>query len=177
MNEEIVIHKYAMAFLNLYANKIDEKVFTNIYRTHSFLNYHPEVIFFLSTPNLNDSERSEIIDKFLIKFCLIVEFKKLIILLIDQNRITLLKDVLKSIWNLYQEKTQYMEFNISSATEMKNDDLEVIKQFLTNKTGKKIIYKYKVDKELIAGICVKSNIYLWEYSIRKQLNNAQKLIA
>jgi F-type H+-transporting ATPase subunit delta len=177
MSKELVLsQKYATAFLNLYADKINENVLLNIQKTYFFLMSHLDTQSLLSLPNLEQKEKDTIISLFLNKFGLIEEFKFLINLLIKQNRIVLLKDIFKSIFFKYQQKTNCIVFEISTANHLEDKDLQIIYKFLEFKTKKKIIPNYNVDKSLIAGISMKSDTLLWEYSVRKQLHTMKQSI-
>ena len=63
----------------------------------NYLLYNHDVLSFFSLPNISLADKSNLIEIFLKKFQLPLEFKKLILLLIKHNRITLITDVLKYI--------------------------------------------------------------------------------
>ena len=174
-NAEIA-RRYAAAFLNIYVDKIDKKKFLNIKKMFEFLEVNPGVISFFYLPNISLSDINKSINILLNKFDLPTEFNQLANLLIKHGRILLFTDVLRHIVWLYQEKTGYIFFEITSGTSLQESDLKLIIKFLEEKTSKQIIENYKVDKSLIAGIRAQSDNFLWECSIRKQLQNLNRLL-
>lgn len=171
-----IARKYAIAFLNIYINKINEKDFLNLVTAFKFLKTHPDVLFFFFLPNLTLSVKNEIINTLFTKFDLNLEFKQLTDFLIENSRAFLFVDILREIILIYQERNSIILFDITSANELKDSDLKDIKYFLERKSGCKVIESYEIDKNLIAGIKAKSTTLLWEYSIAKQMRNIRRLI-
>ena len=103
-------------------------------------------------------------------------FEKLITLLVHDKRAPLMSRVLKELVALYRKKHTIVFFEITSSHGLTHEQLDNIEQFLARKTGCDIIYKYEVDTTLIAGLRLQSDAFVWEYSIRKQLENMRGLI-
>jgi len=64
----------------------------------------------------------------------------LVKVLAQQKRLFLIDEILKDIRLLYKERKNIMTFKITSSHQIDEQDLEIIENFLENKTGKKIIY-------------------------------------
>ncbi len=168
--------KYATAFFNVFEKNIDEKLTSEIQHSYLLLSANPNILYFFSFPNLRFEERNRISDLLLKKLNLPDFFKKLTDLLIKDNRMYLLKDILHDIVSIYFEKNKIASFEVSSVVELKNNDKETIENFLVKKLNKEIILNFKIDKKLIAGIKIKSNNLLWEYSVARQLDELKKQI-
>lgn len=173
--DTFIARKYSIAFLNLYVDKIDDAALLNIQNTLNYLLYNHDLISFFSLPNVNLSDKAEFISLFLKKFQLPQEFKKLILLLIKHNRISLITDVLKYISYIYQDMTNSMKFEISSVCVLSESDMALLENFLFKKSGKRIISVFKIDKDLIAGISMKSDLLFWDFSVRRKLKKANKI--
>ena len=92
-------------------------------------------------------------------------------ILIHAKRGSLFTICLKHIWLLAQNNLSFISFNIKSSHKLTQEQIDSLKTFLTEKTGKKIIYQTHVDKKLITGIRLQSDELLWEQSIKKQLRS------
>ena len=167
-NKEIIARKYAKAFLSIFIDKISLKDFNTIKKLEKFFSEHKKTLFFLSIPNISSEQKYTLLVKLFKEFETFEHLDSLIRLLLDHKRIFLIKDVLKHIIILYKELKNIMLFNITSSHQLDESSLEILEKFLATKTSKSIISQYKIDKNLIAGIRLKSYTLLWEYSIQKQ---------
>jgi ATP synthase F1 delta subunit len=175
MNIEYLIlsRKYAVAFLNLFINEITLEDYHALVKLLLFLKNKPELNLMFKLPRVEKAKR-EAIDCMMKEFQLPLPFKKLMDLLLDDQRLFLLLDVLRYIKQLYTEREGIMEFEIRSSHDLNHEQLEIIKYFLSSMTGKHIVYKHSIDRELIAGIRLQSDILLWERSVAQKLAEAQR---
>ena len=90
-------------------------------------------------------------------------------MLINDKRAGLFDFVLKQITLLYKRRNKILSFTISTAHPLTQEAVESVKQFLERVTGCDIIYEYKIDKSLIAGMRLQSETLLWEHSVKKNL--------
>ena len=102
-------------------------------------------------------------------FSLPQQLSAIMLLLIKHNRSFYIPDVLFCITQLYKEQINSVMFSVKSAHPLHEKQIEVIKQFLEKSLHKNIIAKPSLDTSLIAGLRLQSSEYVWEYSIRKQL--------
>lgn len=167
-NKDIIARKYAKAFLNSFINKISLEEFEAIKKLKEFFTKHKKTLFFLSIPNINSEQKYTLLVELFKKFETSPHLNSLIKLLLEHKRIFLIKDVLEHILILYKKLKNIMLFDISSSHQLDKSSLEIIEKFLAAQTGKSIISQHKIDKDLVAGIRLKSESLLWEYSIQKQ---------
>jgi len=176
INKEVIAKKYANAFFNLYFKNVNENIILNIKEASLYLEKNPNIILFFSLPNLSLSDKNEISNLLISKLKLPNEFIRLINLLIKQNRMFLFNEILKYICNIYKEQNNIVLFEVFSAYPLLDFEKSIISKFLENKLNKKIVLEFKVKDDLIAGIQIKSDNFLWEYSVQKQLHNLKQLI-
>lgn len=176
IKNSVIAKKYAVAYLNLSIEKLNKQDLLNIRRAYLFLLNHNHAFFLLTLPNISLSAKTNLIDVFLRKFDLSFDLKDLFLLLIQHNRTSMLKDVLKSIIDVYQARKNIMIFDISSSNNLDLQEISVISDFLYKNTKNEILPIYKIDKSLIAGIKLQSGSFLWECSIKKQLAGTKKLL-
>ena len=95
---------------------------------------------------------------------------KLIDLLITDKRLMLMADILYEISHLYMQQHAIIDWTISSSDELSPEEKKSLEQFLVQKTAMQIVPTYIIDQTLIAGIRLQSDTFLWEYSVKSQLN-------
>lgn len=166
----VLARKYAQAYLNLFGDQLSEKDYQKLQTLSEFIEAHRQTVFFLGLQSIAAEDKEKIIFKLVDQYNLPISLKKLISALIKNNRAALIGKTLAQICELYRKNNRIMLFQISSSCPLEEKYLHVINKFLTDKTGLTIISKSEVKKDLIAGLRLQSNMYLWEYSIKKQIN-------
>ena len=167
--------KYAQAFVNLYAEKITEEQFFNIMQAHDILSEDNDILLLLEFPFVKE-DKKKFIDKFLKKFSLIKEFSGLLNMLIDSHRIVLFVEILEFILWEFQDHTKKIYFDIAASDELSKSEIEIIKRFLMKLSNSDIIYKYSIDKKLIAGLRALSSNFLWQYSVSAKLQKVKRAL-
>lgn len=167
--ESIVSKKYAQAFLNIIGDRLSLEYFTKLSAAQQFFAHHHKQLFFLTMPIVDDDTKVAYLEKVFTRFGLDDYLKKLAALLVRHKRAFLMPRVLKQLCRLYKKRNNIAQFSISSSHALGQDELKTVQQFLVRKTGQTILYEYMIDKRLIAGIRLQSDTLLWDYSIRKQL--------
>ncbi len=166
-----IARKYAAALINLFLDILTQNDYENLLKAMHFLEVQNRALFFLQLPILEESVKEKGIRKLVERFSLPESIIKLLLLLLKHNRASLIPDVLWYITELYKQRRKILAFTIHSSHELHEKQIAAIKQFLARHTGSDIIYTYKEDKNLIAGIRLQSTTWLWEYSIRKHLHS------
>jgi|SRR5579859_346436 len=172
MNPEyaVLARKYAVAFFNVTDSAFDEHDFRQAELIKQFLRQHRQILFFLNLSLIHFDVKEKVINYICEGFHTSDVLKKLIALLIKQRRAYLMPDVLHHIGDLYMKITNTMVFTISSSPQLNAHDIKEIILFLEHETHKHIVYEYKQDPKLIAGLRLKSDTLLWEYSIQDRLD-------
>lgn len=169
-NQRIVAKKYARAFFNVFAGSLTDDEFLTICKAAEFFDNNKQLLFFLGWHSIVKSEKIKALRSAFEYFSLTGHpYDALIALLAKDKRTFLIKDVLDHICLLYQHDKNIGAFTITSSHELNPADLTSLEEYLAKHTGQVIMYSYSVDKNLIAGIRMQSDTALFEYSIRKQL--------
>ncbi len=166
-----LIRKYSQAYVNVFIEELSQSVIEAIATAAHYLDEHKHILFFLKLSAIDLETKKRGIDFLADRFVLPPSIKQLILLLIEHKRAPLVTKIFYYICTLYYKRKGMHAFKIVSSHELSKDDLAYIKRFLAQLTQRGIIYEYKVDKRLIAGIRLQSDTLMWEYSIAQQLNN------
>lgn len=166
---ESIAKKYALAYLNLYANELTDEMINNLIRLRKFLNKHKDFYAYLSIPKLPQKTKSDFIDKLGTAFNLTHSKIKLMHVLLDQKRIGLLDATLKKIAAEYHVRKGVVLLKICTSHETDNKQKDLITKFVQKLIKKNVEIDFCINKNLISGIRIKSSTLLWEHSVSKHL--------
>ena len=101
---------------------------------------------------------------------ILVEVLKVII---ENNDISLLKNVAKHFTLLSKQKLNIAFVEVVSSNEMNSDQKDEISNSLSELINKKIDINFNVDKNLIGGLKIKVDDTLYDSSLQTKLENAK----
>ncbi|MFZ5953955.1 MAG: ATP synthase F1 subunit delta [Candidatus Dependentiae bacterium] len=169
-NNRVIARRYAQAYYNIFGSSITFVAFQAIQSAEQFLHEHKEFISWLKVPAMPDEVKHKVLVQLLLKkYAGPSSLEQLIRVLIQDNRSYLIGLTLQEIADIYQERSGLHLFTVSSSHALSQEDVAVLENFLKQKKTGAVLYRQVVDKDLIAGICMQSNLELWEYSVRKDL--------
>jgi len=167
--KQLIATKYAKAFLNVFIGDLSLSDYRRIVGLEQFLKDRRDVLAFLALPHIEPSAKHEALASVIEKFSLPTCFNRLVIVLVEGKRSFLFPLILYFVARFYRRRKGIEDFMIKSSSYLNADALKTIEQFLARKTGRQVLSEYDIDKSLIAGIRLKSDDYLWEYSVAKKL--------
>ncbi len=170
-----VAKKYAQAFMHIFPKACGFNDLKKIGAAQLFLQTHKKILFFLQLPQFDQERRKSMVADLIDYFSLPHDFSAIIMLLIQHNRSFYIPAVLQWISQLYEEQEGLLKFSIKSTQDINDHQISSIKKFLEHLVHKKIIGIPSLDSSLIAGLRLQSSDYLWEYSVRKQINRLHAL--
>jgi F-type H+-transporting ATPase subunit delta len=165
--------KYAIAFVNVYDQKIPESLYDEIKNLASELYQRKNLLISLTVPGISYETKYHALKRLLPASY----FNSLIQLLLQDNRIIILPEVLDYIAQEYYKRHTIIVCTITSSHVLDQSAVDAIVHFLTVQTESVIKYTLIIDHNLIAGIRVQSDQFVWEYSIRKQLQCVKQMFA
>lgn len=168
--------KYAQAFLNIFIDEITPEIYSNLQALHTLLRNHHNALIYFSLPHIAIEAKLQSLDELGEKLKPALPVKKLFETLIRHNRAQLMPEVLNKICEYYRIRKNILLFNIESTEQLDSATISILERFLTCNTGKNITSIQHVNPNLIAGLRLQSDTLMWEYSIRKQMNELTKII-
>ena len=169
--ESTLARRYALAYLHVHIDSISYTDFRIIRDAGIFFTKNRHLLFFLHWPAIKASDKIAAVRQALAYCQVPSSIEGLVDLLAHHKRLFLIGTILQSVCDIYEKQHAIVQVTISTSHPVVDQDLKVVQQFLANKTGLSIIYDYKIDKKLIAGIRLQSSTFVWEYSINKQLQS------
>lgn len=167
--ETLIVHKYAYAFLTIFQAKLSLERCNQLERLYRFLEANPSCLSIILIPKLTHEEKKLLFNKLFTAFNLETILTPLAELLIQHNRIIYLHAIIKEIPHLYKKRIHVTDFTISSSHAIDQETAQTLKKFLEKKSQSTVTITHAVDTTLIAGIRMQAETFLWEYSIRQQL--------
>jgi F-type H+-transporting ATPase subunit delta len=99
---------------------------------------------------------------------------KLLILLADRDRLTLLKEVSAAYRDFLAERQNVLHAEVTSAEPLSSERVTAIEQRLATVTGKRVSMTTKVDKDIIGGVVARVGSTIYDASIATQLKKIRE---
>ncbi|HUP38818.1 MAG TPA: ATP synthase F1 subunit delta [Vicinamibacterales bacterium] len=99
---------------------------------------------------------------------------KLLILLADRDRLTLLKDVAATYRDVLAERQNVLHAEVTSAEPLTDERVKAIEERLATLTGKRVSMTTKVDKDIIGGVVARVGSTIYDASIATQLKKIRE---
>ncbi|MFT6765927.1 MAG: ATP synthase F1 delta subunit [Alteromonas naphthalenivorans] len=161
--------RYARAFLNTFSDQVIAANLKNFKKAADYLKERPHAFFLMELSLLPDKVKVDAIDTLCNTFDLPVGCKKLCLLLIKDQRVSLLRDIFIFIVSLKEQALNIIHFDVASSHVLLETQKKEIKQFLDTHVQGTVSCNYTIDESLIAGIRLQSSSLLWEKSVKKRL--------
>ncbi len=173
---QILSRRYALAFLK-YSQEIkkEDSVLKEFEILTDLLNNSKELCDFLNNPSISSFERDNILSSFfsdradgvILKFLLFLESK---------GRLYLIRDIIKSFRELYNQLKGVLIVNIETTSKMDSGQIDEIVNRLKQKFHKEVSVNLKIDPRLVAGIKIEIDGEVLDYSFATQLRNFRQSI-
>jgi F-type H+-transporting ATPase subunit delta len=169
--------KYAIAYFNIFKDKLTEKDALAIQAIADFFEKNNSILFFLKLPVKFQRVKMHIIKRLSETMHLSKELLSLVDLLLEQQRLYLFPNVCRCIKEVFDEKNNILNGQLETSHHISDKQVAALKQFFEDLIGKKIEFNVKQNPHLIGGVRLHADTLLWEYSIQKQLRNAERLLS
>jgi len=166
---------YARALFDFSVEKnIMHQITADFQNLEIFLDKTTELTEYLNNPIISDEAKREILDKTL-KSQVNTETFKFLMVLVDRDRINLLRSVIASYLELVYETASIKTIEVSTAFAFtylqKNTLVQKLKE-LTN--AREIRLVITVDPSLIGGFLIKTNSKIIDFTVKNQLQKLAK---
>ena len=165
-----VAREYGAALYELAAEENAEREYLDeLLCISEILTLHPEYIRLLTAPNVPVRERIDMLDASFGGRCreYILSFMKL---MVERGYAPFLCECISVYEDIYLERHGIVRARVTTASELREEKLEALKQKLESHTQKKVQLTLTVDPSLIGGIRVEIDGKLLEGSIRSRLD-------
>ena len=176
--QELFLSKrYAQAFLSLYDKKITPKVLDSLLDLYAFLKKRRPTFVLLVSPALKIEQKLTLLQKGLEYYDLVDVVTPIAALLLRHGRIELAIPVLDQIICLHHRMHNIVPVLVKVSHEISDQERIQLSAFAQSLfTTSTVKPTFIVQKELISGICIKSENVLWERSLANVLDSIKQTL-
>ena len=158
------------------ANDLD-KAENDIKNFQLIINTSAEIDNFLKDPTQGLIQQNNVINLLAEKLEFSKNLKNFLFLLIEKRIIFFVKKIFQTFLQLCSKKRGEIKASLFSSKELSQSQLDKISDELSDITGSKIKFDYKLDKDLIGGLKLQLGSFMIDTSIKNKLKKyEQKLI-
>ena len=162
--------RYARALLDvLLKESAAEQGGQDLAKVASLLEQFPELQRAFNNPAIPAARRQALVQELLPKLSLSVPVGKLLLLLAERGRLTLLPDLTAVYQERLEELQQIMRAEVTTAEPLAPAHLSALQQRLANATGRTVKVTTKVDPSIIGGVKTQIGSTVYDGSIATQL--------
>ncbi len=134
-----------------------------------------ELSFFFFSPYFSSSEKKGGLDKAVTGAeQLLMNF---LYVLLDRHRLPVIYRVRDQYRKLWEEENKILNVEVTSAVELERATLDEIRTDVEDKTGCKVSLTETVDDDVVGGLVLRVGNYVFDASIRHQLERLRKQVA
>ncbi|MBP7215412.1 MAG: ATP synthase F1 subunit delta [Candidatus Kapabacteria bacterium] len=177
MTEKRIAQRYAKAlFLIAQDEQKMEILHNNILYIQNVLQKSRDLTLLLKNPIISPNKKIRIledifgsnVDDIIIKFLIFV---------VKKNRENLVSNILAEFIDMYNEANNLVEVEIVSAHPLNDQSKEKIIESVSKLINKNVIPRYKINPKIIGGIQLKFADYLYDASVKKQLETLNNILS
>lgn len=132
-----------------------------------------EILSYLTHPHVPDTDKHTLIDKGL-QIDLADNLRGLLHLMIRKSRETLIVSTLDTFITEANRRMGRIEARVVSATELDEDGIEAIRRVLEKQSGCQVTIHASVDPDVIGGFYILIEGYVYDATIRSELNQIRE---
>ena len=172
MGNGLIARRYADAFYSFIkqSNGSIDKVYEELASLSKLVEESSDFANIIKNPTITHEEKSNVFKTLNTSNKISQELLQFILILIEKKRLNLLVEIEKSIKSIMLLTENKLEAEAVFAEEPSDSIKEEIIKKLEKLTGKKVILKDSVNKDLIGGVKVKFGSQLYDGSVRGQLD-------
>ena len=178
MKSQILVKRYTLGLVNAIK---DEEEFSVLLKELSafseLLDKHPKLKDILLNPFLPTSRKTLIVSELLTGKAVDEKAFRLIMLLVENNRLELLPDILKAFPEMWNEEKGVHAFEVASVVPISEGQKKKLKEKLERLEKRPVILKYRIEPGLIGGLWIERKNIVYDISIKGSLMKLQEIMS
>ncbi len=178
MRNQVLIKRYAQGLIN---SAKDEKEFESLLRQirefRDLLSKQKNLQDALTSPFLPASKKIEIAAQILAKTSLEEKARRFLLLLVDNSRISLIKDIIDQSPEVWNDEHGIATFVVSSVVPLNESQKKRLEERLTRFEKKNVSLSYKIEPSLIGGLSIRKKNIVYDVSVQGELERLKQKIS
>ena len=162
--------EYAKALFELSDNTKDKKDIFELLKSSLDIFLDDEIYHFMSSPTISKDDKKKVIEKSYPKGL----FRNFLYVLIDNSRMTELKEIKDDYESLLLDYLNKMNVLVYSKERLQDTYLSKLKEELEKKFKKELVLTNLIDESIKAGVRIEYDSKVLDLSVNKRLENLKK---
>lgn len=145
-------------------------------RLEEIMGSYPEIFRVLESPIYPPDVKMEILREILQYVKIDPEVERFLQLLVERRRIQYLKDIIKMYQSLLDEELGIARGEVVCAYEISEEEKRALEEALKGILKKEVHLEVRVDPEIIGGVLVRIGDYVWDGTLKSQLEKFKEII-
>jgi len=177
MRSRTLIRRYAQGLISSAKDKAEfQSLCAELNEFDDLLSTNAKLGETLISPLLPASKRIEIARLILNRSAIGDKVKRFILLLVENNRLTLLPEMRKQLPHLWNEEQGIVTFEVSSVIPLSPSQKDRLKETLSSLEQRSIKLEYRIDPSLIGGLSIRKGNMVYDVSIEGDLERLKQKI-
>jgi F-type H+-transporting ATPase subunit delta len=177
MKNRVLVKRYAQGLVNSVKSENDFKTcHRSLLEFHALLKKFKDLQSHLHSPFLPLSKKTKIAEGILSDSSADKKAARLILLLIENDRLQIFPEILDFLPELWNEQKGVTTFEVSSVVPLSDLQKKNLSVKLEKMENSPVSFKFKVDPALVGGIAVRKGNIIYDISIRGQIDKLKENI-
>ena len=166
-----VVRNYSLAlFCNAKLVGVETKILEELTKFSDIISTSEQLDYALCSPIIAGGDKEKIVQALTKKLKFEELTNQFLLKLVDNNRFTLLSEILKFYTKLLEDAKGIKSVELVSALKLEKKSLEIIKKYLANSLNQTIKITTKEDKGLLGGVVIKYDSNYIDCSVKGALD-------
>jgi F-type H+-transporting ATPase subunit delta len=178
MKNQVLIKRYIQGLIN---SAKDEKEFqSHLHQLREFydlLSTQSNLQDALASPFLPAAKKKEITAQVLAKTSLGEKVKRFLLLLVDNNRLSLIQDIIDQSPEVWNDEHGIATFVVSSVVPLNEEQKKGLEKRLEQMEKRSVYLSYKIEPALIGGLSIRKKNIVYDVSIQGDLERLKHKIS
>ena len=172
----ILARRYARAYLELFFDTIPVASYKAFERAADLFVKKPRLGFLLDLGVIDRDLKIKEVDRIAQLCGLPTSCEKLVVLVVDHKRGSLLGEIFAQIADLYKHRAKIDDCYVTSSISLSDKEKKEVESGFEQQTGVTLNFEYSVDPSLIAGMRCQTTALLWEDSVDQRLRRLENVL-
>lgn len=141
-----------------------------------WLKKYPEILRSLQSPIYPPDLKMEVLQEILKYFKIDPEIERFLRLLVERRRIQFLEEIVSMYQALLDEEIGIARGEVIAAYPLSDEEKKELEWALKEILKKEVLLEVKVDSEVIGGLKIKIGDYVWDGTLKNQLEKFKEII-